>query len=185
MKSDYLYENVNESAELWKVCRRFPLYEVSSQGRLRRYHPEWKNKATNILRPAKCTDGYLRTKFRIEGKDVSIRMHSLVAEAFIGPCPEGKEVNHINSNKADNRACNLGYTSHSQNMKHAWNSARRDGILYQDNSNRVTKLTEDDVRHIRSEVKNGISYRAIARKYNVNKATIMSIHKGKTWKWLT
>ena len=36
-------------------------------------------------------------------------VHQLVAEAFIGPCPRGQKVVHLNGIFSDNRLVNLAY----------------------------------------------------------------------------
>lgn len=43
-------------------------------------------------------------------------IHHLVAQAFIGPKPEGMEVRHANDIRDDNRAENLSYGTRSENM---------------------------------------------------------------------
>ena len=40
-------------------------------------------------------------------------MHQLVAEAFIGPCPSGHKLVHLNGNYLDNRRANLAYIPES------------------------------------------------------------------------
>ena len=40
-------------------------------------------------------------------------MHQLVAEAFIGPCPPGRKLVHLNGDGLDNRRANLGYVPES------------------------------------------------------------------------
>ena len=50
----------------------------------------------------------------------SHRVHRLVVEAFIGPIPDGMQVNHINGNKRDNRFENLEIVSQSENALHAY-----------------------------------------------------------------
>lgn len=43
-------------------------------------------------------------------------IHHLVAEAFIGPRPEGLEVRHLNGIPDDNRVANLTYGTRSENV---------------------------------------------------------------------
>jgi hypothetical protein len=40
-------------------------------------------------------------------------MHQLVAEAFIGPCPPGHKLVHLNGSDLDNRRANLAYVPES------------------------------------------------------------------------
>lgn len=40
-------------------------------------------------------------------------VHQLVAEAFIGPCPPGRKLVHLNGNGLDNRRVNLAYVPES------------------------------------------------------------------------
>ena len=57
--------------------------------------------------------GYLRV--RINGK--SYMVHRLVAEAFIGPIPDGCQIDHLNRNPQDNRCENLLIVTRSQNNR--------------------------------------------------------------------
>lgn len=47
------------------------------------------------------------------------RLHQLVAEAFLGPCPPGCEVRHRNGDHGDSRLLNLEYGTRSQNVRDA------------------------------------------------------------------
>jgi len=93
-----------------------PYTFVTAGGEVFSNHPNsrWRGKLRQML-PADNGRGYLRV--RCHGKSRCV--HLLVAGAFLGPKPEGMEVNHLDGNKRNNRPENLEYTSRSGNMKHA------------------------------------------------------------------
>jgi hypothetical protein len=94
--------------ERWKTIPDFPNYEASTDGRVR-------NVNGKILTPLKAGTGYQKVILR--GKQLYI--HRLVASAWIGSIPDRWEVNHLNSNRTDNRAANLEICTRSDNMQHA------------------------------------------------------------------
>ena len=110
--------------EQWKPVNGYEgIYEVSSQGRVRSVdrtvtysngrvcHLEGR-----VLRtPLSKRGGYPFVNLCIQGKCQVRTVHSLVAEAFIGPRPEGAEVCHNDGNPANNRVDNLRYGTSSDN----------------------------------------------------------------------
>lgn len=79
-------------------------YKITKDGRI------WSDK-TNIFLSTKLTNGYLL----IQLNKVNLTVHRLVAETFI-PNPDDKPyVNHINSNKIDNRVENLEWVTQKEN----------------------------------------------------------------------
>lgn len=100
---------------LWKNGEKWTTgfnYWVSNLGRV-------KNKHGRILTLQSNDAGYLRVCLQINGKSKWYRVSRLVAEAFI-PNPENKpEVDHINRNRADNRAENLRWVTRLENMNNS------------------------------------------------------------------
>jgi hypothetical protein len=172
---------MNDDKEVWKNVIGFEgKYEVSSHGRVRR------TKTGVILKTRPAQGGYYGgVIYNFEGKGITFRTHKLVAAAFLGPCPAGKEVNHKRTDKTNNRYDNLEYKTHKQNQQHAAALGLL-GTSHLGSSNGRSKLTETDVVEIRSIP--GIRHRTkaklgkIAMVYGVSKGSIWNIVHRVSWK---
>ena len=101
--------------ERWRVIDGHPNYEVSSLGKVR-------NIVTGkVLTPYDDGKGYLRVK--VYGK--SLRLHILVASAFLSNPDKKPVVNHLHGNKYDCRASQLEWATYSENLTHAWRTGLR------------------------------------------------------------
>ena len=94
----------------WLSIKSFEgLYEVSNKGNVRNA------KTLKSLCIYKDDLGYMRVDLYKDGKRTYKKVHRLVAEAFI-PNPENKpEVDHINTDKSDNRVENLRWVTRKEN----------------------------------------------------------------------
>lgn len=89
--------------ELWKQYKNTKI-QGSNMGRL-------KGSRGNIL-VATNIGGYLR----IRTSGVSTAVHRIIAYIWCSNPDNKPEVNHINHEKLDNRACNLEWTTHKENV---------------------------------------------------------------------
>ena len=165
--------------EEWRRVRGFGgLYEVSSLGRVRSYAHDERGR---LLNPWRNPKGYLVVELKKSGGGATKQVHRLVAEAFIGPCPKGKQVNHKIPDKEDNRASNLEYVTPKENIHHAiLHGLRAPPMLGQDNA--TSKLTESKVRRIRLRVSRGETQTAVAKDYGVTQANVSEIVRRRTWR---
>lgn len=75
-------------------------------------------------------------------------VHRLVWEAFNGPIPGRLEVNHKDLNRANNRLENLELLTHQQNVQHAIDAYKSQGLL------RAVKGTKGFIAGRHSQYKN-------------------------------
>ncbi len=164
--------------EIWKKIRN-SLYEASSLGRVRRACPGSATYVGRILNLSTGKDGYMYAQFS-DGEGRSIyKVHSLIAEAFLGLRSKGMEVNHIDGNKQNNRWDNLEYLSSVQNHQHAiklglW-------LPNYGSKNGMSKFTEGQVKEIRRLYATGnYSQRSLARMFGVR--DVCAIVNRKIWR---
>ena len=101
------------------------LYEVSDLGRarsldrwVRTHHDGRRRVPGRILKPGPASKyGHLRVVLCRDGAIYPIQVHQLVMLAFVGPCPEGMEVRHLDSNPANNALTNLTYGTKAENAR--------------------------------------------------------------------
>jgi len=157
------------------------IYDVSDRGRVRRIKAYKSTFVGRILKPNIHSTGYARVWLNKDDSAPDHLCHRLVARAFLGECPIGKQVNHIDGNKINNRVENLEYLIPSENQLHAFRTGLHKPVRGSDSN--LSKLTEDDVIVIRSLLGKK-SQKFIAKKFGVDRSNISHIARGKSWAWL-
>ncbi len=149
-------------------------YAVSSKGRVRRETGgQHGAQAGKILRQYVNRNGYLYVRPCIGGVSKTVFVHKLIAMAWLGKRPKGKEVNHKNGKKKDNRPSNLEYATRQKNLQHA----TRHGKL------KNVKLTAAQIRRIR-KLAGRHTKEVLARKFAVTPDNIYRILTKRSWGWL-
>jgi hypothetical protein len=111
-----------------------------------------------------------------EQKRRTVTIHSLVALAFIGPCPQGQIVRHGTAGYRVNTVANLSYGTRAEND----DDTKRDRTRKGENNPRA-KLTWHQVAAIRRSLAAGSEGKAIAREYGVSTSTISGIKTKLFW----
>lgn len=169
--------------ERWLAVAGYPKYEVSTFGRVRGVPRRvvaghgWREAGGKLLRPQPDAAGYPKVALRGEGKITLAYVHRLVLEAFVGPCPPGMEARHRDGNPANNRADNLCWGTHAENIA----DRRRHGTAPLGERSGTAKLTEAKVREIKQRLAAGASQHPLAREFGISRSLIQAIKAGKVW----
>lgn len=156
-------------------------YLVSDFGRVMRIKGDGANARAGHVLSQVVQRGYASVALHADGKLKRCRVHRLVLSAFVGQCPRGYEVNHMDGNKSNNHLSNLEYVNHSDNLKHAVRLGLQP--LHTGAKNGNSRLTREKVDEIRRLYSLGDStYESLGRLFGVNPSTISLIVKQRTWK---
>lgn len=133
-------EDPNEKiidGERWRslLFFNFSRYEVSDLGKI-------KNICTNnILSGTEDSYGYIAATIRDDdGKKRNIRIHTLIATAFLLREDEKHTVDHINNDRIDNRLQNLRYCNVSEQVKNRRVQKKARRKIVQNNINGTKKI---------------------------------------------
>lgn len=167
--------------EEWRPVVGFEgIYEVSEAGTIRRVAVTWRGTTVGkVLKWYVAKNGYAQVSLMKDAARRVLYVHAIVAAAFIGECPDGFEVNHIDTNRSNNHRLNLEYVTHLGNCQHMVALGR--STFGEKNPQAV--LTEQQVLEIRS-LGHRMSQSALGRRYGVNPATIALILHRRTWRHL-
>lgn len=121
--------------EIWKPVKGWCYYDVSSLGNVRsidrelktysKYKGEYTRKYKGRILKRAIMSGYLAVHLRNGLKNhKTVRVHRIVAEAFI-PNKDNKPcINHIDNNPKNNNVNNLEWCTQAENLSHARNQGR-------------------------------------------------------------
>lgn len=122
--------------------------------------------------------GYCYVRLCANGKAKNLVLHRMVALAFLGDRPDGYDIDHIDTNKLNNRADNLEYVTHLENVRRA----AANGLNAHGETHGRAKLTSEQVAEIRaSYVPYKTTLSDLATKYNMSLTAIRGVVKGLTW----
>jgi hypothetical protein len=152
----------------------FKNYRINKQGIV----ISFAHKHEKILTPYLNTNGYYYVTLGKTKKGMCIKknVHRLLAETFLSN-PENKLcINHINSNKTDNRLENLEWATHSENINH--------GVLYGnigfgEEHHACSKLSNQDVIDIRNFLNAGGSGKEVSEKYKISSSYVTLLRQNK------
>lgn len=154
--------------EIWKPIPGYEgCYEASNEGRVRSLDRRinrkgspawWKGKELKIHvnkttgRPQVCL-------YKIGSKTRTVHVYVLVAEAFLGPRPEGMECCHYDDNPMNNRLDNLRWDTKSANKF----DSVRNGIHPQSSKTHCTRGHEFTSENTRVDERSGFVRRHCRR----------------------
>lgn len=149
------------------------LYEVSASGLVRSL-PRYTTSG-RILRPRANRHGYQAVQLSREGVVTNQMVHRLVAEAFLGPCPDGHECAHHDGDRSNNQASNLKWKTRSDNHfdKH------RHGTALIGPRNHSFKYPDSTIRKIRELRIAGVALADISRRLKVPYTYVHAISTGR------
>lgn len=162
---------------IWVRSALFPAYEVSSFGDVRRVDPANGATVGKVLTPKWHAYGYPRYDLYRDGRRYGIEAHRLVADAFLGPCPEDHEVAHLDGNPTNCHVSNLAYKTHKENESDKF----RHGTNPAGERNGAVKLTTSDVRMIREMADEGITQSSIAVGFGISFQQVSRIVNRQRW----
>jgi hypothetical protein len=155
--------------EIWKDISGyddiFGYYEVSNFGNIRR-------KKSKRMRSINYSQIYPTVLLSVNGVHKTLRVHRLVALAFIPMTDESKtHVNHIDGNKQNNYVGNLEWVNQEENNLHSYRVLKRTANM----TGKIAinrKLNDSDIPVIENLHNSGMKTDDIGKIYGVCGSTI-------------
>lgn len=174
--------------EIWKDIPGYEsYYQVSDQGRVRS-----KDRVTNgpratrvlkgkVLKPTPLTSGYLYVTLCIKARKYKRLIHRLVLTAFVGQCPTGMECRHFpDPNPSNNTLTNLQWGLPTENGR----DRVTHGTSGRGEASGRHKMTENEVKALRTLREYGWSWHDLACKFNISRSQTRRIALRLDWAWL-
>lgn len=167
----------------YREIRGFPQYRIGNDGSVWTCNAPggkgigpWRQLKLKLKRP----EGIPTVNLSLCGRSRTFKIHRLVLEAFVGPCPEGMECCHNDGDPANNHVGNLRWDTHRNNLA----DKVRHGTHNRGQRHPMAKLGESEVLEIRRLGAAGMSLAVISRRFGVTGDNVSLIIKRRLWKHL-
>lgn len=168
--------------EIWKDVKGYEgMYQVSNLGRVKSLERQIvgiKSKyiGERILKQSPDGKGYMMAWLYFKNKRTTVKVHRLVAEAFI-PNPENKpQIDHINTVKTDNNVANLRWCTEKENSCNPITAKRNGEAHYRDKgkcNSKVLQMSMDG-----EPIKEWICMSDVKRELGIQHSHIVGCCKG-------
>lgn len=124
---------------------------------------------------------YYTFNMKFEGEAFPVPVHKFAAYLKFGDkiFEDSIQVRHLDGDSLNNSWENLAIGSPSENMHDRPAEVRKAHALHA--ATKLRKLTEDEVRQLRQDRRDGLSYRELMTKYGLAKSTVSYIVNRKTY----
>ena len=148
-------------------------YEVSDSGNIR-------NSKGKLIGLYKNDQGYVLA--RLANPRKTVRVHRIVAKAFIQNPNSLPFVNHIDCARDNNNSSNLEWCTQWENLNHSQKLGRMQRDYWVGKRSPNANLDSKTVAQIRTEYsKGGVSWERLGVKFGVSKRTIGRIVSGESY----
>jgi hypothetical protein len=157
---NYSLENLD--GEEWRDVEGYEgLYQVSNMGRVKGLEREYKSNngkgteyigktKTRILKQGLTTDGYPQVALCRNSTCKYVKVHKLVAKAFIPNTENKPTIDHISTVRHDNRVCNLRYFTFKEQMaENKITKERHRKIVSEWGKKNIKKANESNKKKVR------------------------------------
>ena len=130
---------MQDTEEIWKTIEDYPKYQVSNKGRVKSIARKENRFKELILKPS-LSVCYHFVALHKDGVQKSFKIHTLVAQAFLGHkrCGYKSVINHKDFNPLNNNDWNLEITTQrkNSNKKHIPHSSKYTGVFWKKRQNK-------------------------------------------------
>lgn len=153
-------------------------YSITTDGQI------WSWKTKRYLKPGRDLSGHLRVVL-CNGRMNTKKVHRLVLETYVGPCPKGMMCRHLDGNPANNKLDNLCWGTNSENQKDSIKHGTHNTAGHFGEKHHNTKLTNRDRRLIIYEYMTRLfRQKTIAKNYGIDKSIVGRLVHGRMWPFI-